>query len=277
MLQSSVETNDPHVKGGVLDLVNQINAKTKETLFQTSSHSVMFHSLDSIATKMKPHLEIISTYQNFELLPDARFLSSIFSDILNIFTKFHKEFEKNFSTQDSSSINKKQYFKLKEETEIYLYLHLQELMLISKFIEESKNSTKPKYDLLDEDATDFWHEMFGEITFAVDKPEFLNEMKKMLKDECDETLICLIDSTSDGIVSVGDFQLFISWFGPFKDCLKNATKMLKLPYFYGSMTTSECQNVLDSFPLGTYLIRFNEKIPSFFLNLFLRSIRYFLR
>eukprot|EP01080_Neovahlkampfia_damariscottae_P005943 gene5943-9773_t len=261
---SSDESMDPLVKGGVLDTTNQINTKIKEILFHTSPHKILYQAMDSVTTKMKIPLETISTYQNFEILPNARFMSSVFNDILNILTNFLKEFEKNFSSQDGSSINKKDYFKLKDETELYLYLHLQELIMIAKFVEESKTNTKAKYEIQDEEAAnDFWYENIGEVSFAVDNSTFFSEIQKVFKDiQWEDSYEYLLDTTADGIVSIADFQLFIQRFGPYKDCFKNAKKVLKLNYFYVSMTTTESQDLLDSCTLGTFLLRFNEKFPS---------------
>ena len=71
----------------------------------------------------------------------------------------------------------------------------------------------------------------------------------------------LIDPTSDEIVSVGDFKIFLNWFGPFNKCIENVELLCESKYFFGSMSSLVCQNLLDSQKIGTFLVRFNEKEP----------------
>jgi hypothetical protein len=157
-----------------------------------------------------------------------------------------------------------------------LNYHGQGIVCIEKFFQElekekkKKNTIEAKFKVSDdEEANKFWYETFGPTVcfsflkkkqFAVEKDKFVEEMTKkfsVVKDYMQN----LFDPTSDDLVSVGDFKLFLSWFGPFENCIKNAESICEAKYFFGSMSALVCQELLDSQPIGTFLVRFNEKEP----------------
>jgi hypothetical protein len=92
----------------------------------------------------------------------------------------------------------------------------------------------------------------------VDKAQFVRAFAKT-DFQFNEFVEELLDPTGDDFVTVNDFKIFLSWFGPFKKSVENANHVLSYTFFFGAMTSLEAQHLLDNKPIGTFLLRFNEK------------------
>lgn len=108
----------------------------------------------------------------------------------------------------------------------------------------------PIFEFADEEANKLW-----EPKFAYKKEDFLAKIKEISSEFIEEVL----DATSDGVISVTDFKLYLSWFGPLKESFKNSNTICFCPYFFGSMSSLESQLLLDKEKIGTFLIRFSDK------------------
>lgn len=127
------------------------------------------------------------------------------------------------------------------DIELYLNIKILEFQNIINYYENDMKII----DFNDLDANQFWNE------YKLGYP--LSDIQEKLKD------IILLDPSSDSIISITDFQLLLSWFGPFKELIKNMNEICYCPYFYGSIESLETQTLLDNQKQGTFLFRFSEK------------------
>jgi hypothetical protein len=109
----------------------------------------------------------------------------------------------------------------------------------------------------DVNARDFWESLKLDYTFGKNKYEFINELIKDFTFNDKDTIFpleigVLIDPSDDGIVSVSDFNCFLKWFGPYKDCLKNVEEILKFEWFWGSLTKIEANEILKTQLIGFF-------------------------
>eukprot|EP01080_Neovahlkampfia_damariscottae_P000937 gene937-9845_t len=161
---------------------------------------------------------------------------------------------------------------VKSEIEILINYHLDGIEYLEQIFLELKKKEKKNCsfriiesnsfgeDERKQEENEFWWNNFGKLTYCVPKKDFLEDLKKHVKEEnWDDIINEIIDPTSDNMVSVSDFKIFLRWFGPLSVCMTNLKDLGKQNYFYGCLSTIESQRLLDIKKQGTYLVRFDEK------------------
>ncbi|EFC43447.1 SH2 domain-containing protein [Naegleria gruberi] len=170
----------------------------------------------------------------------------------------------------STIANKKKYFQIKDEIEILLTYHLEELRGYKEIVEKAnaKGDTEVNVATIisDEFAAEFWKTNCGANVFSIDKEAFIDLLdanfqgwSKRVKKTWVEEISELIDPTCDSVVSIVDFKTVLQWFGPFTiSFFTPMDSFLAQKHFWGSISSMEAQHLLDSQEPGTFLIRFSE-------------------
>ncbi|KAG2377487.1 hypothetical protein C9374_009398 [Naegleria lovaniensis] len=178
-------------------------------------------------------------------------------------------------TIDWSTIaNKKKYFEIRDEIEILLTFHLEEIRGYRDIVEKLKKS-EAKGEIVevsvisilmpDEFGAGFWKNKCGENVFSMKKNDFLDiidlffqQLKDRVKKIWVEDFSHIIDPTCDNVVSIVDFKHVLQWFGPFgTSFFVPLDNFLNMKHFWGSISAMEAQMILDSAEPGSFLIRFS--------------------
>ena len=168
----------------------------------------------------------------------------------------------------------KKYFQIRDEIEILLAHHLEEMRgykeLVEKIQKSDSKNDNPDINvarLLGDDlGAEFWKNYCGEKVFSIDKDAFLDNLdayfqgwKNRVKKTWVEEISLIIDPTCDNVVSVMDFKCVLQWFGPFAiSFFVPVDSFLSMKHFWGSLSSIESQKLLDTKEPGTFLIRFSE-------------------
>jgi len=74
----------------------------------------------------------------------------------------------------------------------------------------------------------------------------------------------LLGAADSGLVTLEKFAQILEWFGPLQKTaitLNYIFDVASKPYFYGILPTDQCEVLLKRHKKGTYLLRFNRKVP----------------
>eukprot|EP01080_Neovahlkampfia_damariscottae_P005992 gene5992-9990_t len=264
---SSPEDGDPfNARGTIKDRIKGINSALNTAVENTVGHE-SYASLRNVFRTMGTKFAYFDKDYSSKRVTGSELVNASFFCLLKILHCFNQRFENDFKKKEMSNINIKIYFDLKDETEMLLNLHGQGLVCLERFLQQFEREKKRNHPDIkfkvsdtDEEANKFWCETVGGQNFGIPKEKFVDAMKKKFKPFKDY-VATILDPTSDEIVSAGDFKIFLNWFGPFNKCIDNVESLCESNYFFGSMSSLVCQNLLDSQKIGTFLVRFNEKEP----------------
>lgn len=195
------------------------------------------------------------------------------------------------SASESSAVeeahDKHDYLSVRDEAEIMLVHHLNSIKLLQTFLIDQKaqsaggedhdtSMARGRSDSMiseegmrilrhDKEARKFWINRFGAKTFCVKKDAFISAMRDHFKKSTwIPELDLLVDPTSDNAVSIADLKCFLDWFGPFKRCITNATRLIEYPWFWGSLTSIKADSIMAREQVGTFLVRFHDSMPGTF-------------
>ena len=74
----------------------------------------------------------------------------------------------------------------------------------------------------------------------------------------------LLGASESGLVTLEKFSQILEWFGPLQKTaitLNYIFDIASKPYFWGVFPTEQCEALLSRQKKGTYLLRFNRKVP----------------
>jgi len=75
----------------------------------------------------------------------------------------------------------------------------------------------------------------------------------------DEKVLDVTKAGKSGVVGIEAFGKFLAWFGPLnKDILVRVSDLCSKPWFYGKISSSESQTILNGKDKYTFLIRMSE-------------------
>jgi len=97
--------------------------------------------------------------------------------------------------------------------------------------------------------------------------------KPGLDAEAERKLQSVLDHSKIGFVSQYKFSEFLKGFGPFNQCANNVKHILSQKWFYGFLSSGECQSLLTAAnaPEGTYMMRFSKSKPGSFALAFVNN------
>lgn len=171
-------------------------------------------------------------------------------------------------------LNSQKYFAIRDEIEILLTFHLEEIRGYRDIVEKLKQS-ESKGEIVevsvisillpDEFGAGFWKNKCGENVFSMKKNDFLDiidlffqQLKDRVKKIWVDDFSYIIDPTCDNVVSIVDFKHVLQWFGPFgTNFFVPIDNFLNMKHFWGSISAMEAQMLLDSADPGSFLIRFS--------------------
>eukprot|EP01119_Soliformovum_irregulare_P025028 TRINITY_DN913_c0_g1_i1.p1 TRINITY_DN913_c0_g1~~TRINITY_DN913_c0_g1_i1.p1 ORF type:complete len:432 (-),score=54.60 TRINITY_DN913_c0_g1_i1:108-1307(-) len=198
-------------------------------------------------------------------------------EILNEIFLFFKDLEKEFSIHTWKTQKARIYrmdFQLKQRLDQFGSLFNGEEEK-SKTDNGKKKETKPAgADIIeDAEAREVWTKAFGPMTLMVPWNVFLSAMDPYLgnaiRHDPDFTRR-MMDFTRNDHVSVYEFNIFLKWFGPLKQCSQKLIDSLAVG-LGGFIPAVEANLLLEGKRDGTFLVRCSKTQPGSFAVTFVDS------